>query len=197
MIRTGLHGGVDRAPVAARRVSPTPRTEPRRDLSVAGTIFGRCVKRGTGRRHSQPVERGDAANLRRVLPQRCLPASARCQGSDVRRPPGATPARLSRRRASTATCALPSERCPLIDVRPSGCRSKMPCTSAFHERDWRVSTSSVVVVAVGRPTSRDSMPAFAGALHPHVPHRSRIFTHQRRCQARRRTDTPRERCRLV
>lgn len=71
------------------------------------------------------------------------------------------------------------ERCPLIEVRAYGVLQQ----DAVHRQadkprlDARLRTT--------RP------------LHPYVRHRSRNFTHQHRCQARRHTDTPRKLCRLA
>lgn len=104
MLERACTGGVDRATVAVYRVSPAPRTVPTYDLSVAGTIFGRCVKRGTGRRHSPPRStRGDAETSAVCSRSGALPTSSRCQGSDVRRRPSAAPALLSRRRAHSVS----------------------------------------------------------------------------------------------
>ncbi len=42
---------------------------------------------------------------------------------------------------------------------PTGCRSRMPCTAGSSDNARRAATSSPVVVAAGRATCRDAMPA--------------------------------------
>jgi hypothetical protein len=49
MLERACTGGLDRPTVAVHQVSLTPRTEPTGDLSVADTMFGRCVKAKHGR----------------------------------------------------------------------------------------------------------------------------------------------------
>lgn len=53
-------------PVAVHQVFPGSRTEPTGDLSVADTMFGRCVRRGLGGGTNGPVRPGEVLKLRDV-----------------------------------------------------------------------------------------------------------------------------------
>ena len=107
MLEPACTGGVERATAPAHRVFLTPRTEPTRDLSVAGTMFGRCVRREARGAFMAPIGprgaessavRSRSVPLRPVrLPRLGRPTSTRADRSPRAHPVARTGLRASAR----------------------------------------------------------------------------------------------------